>query len=390
MANVKCVLGLGFGDEGKGLMTDFFASQLSNPINFRFNGGAQAGHTVVYNGKRHVFSHFGSSSFRDTSTFLTKDFILNPFVFRQEYNELQKLDCNQRSLFIGYDPRCLVTTIYDMLYNQYLEDQRGVNRHGSCGLGINETVNRSAVVPFKLSDNRNVIIDDLNKVKEYYKDKMTYEIDEKVLNRFVDDCIFLTKNSEIVPPYYFDYDKEDMLFEGAQGLMLDEINGAFPHVTRSRTGMTNILNYELIQENDNKEICYATRIYATRHGNGPFWDNEEKVLEYFNVNDPTNKPNNWQGTLRLGLLNVDELKKFIDLDRSQLPGTKWANAKISLAVTCLNQIKDNSCIPFIWKGREYNYDGINSFISFLKKELNVSIIYEVYDHGDIAVRYEEY
>ena len=78
---VKVVIGANFGDEGKGLMADYFCSKLSkngSVLNIRFNGGAQAGHTVVVPAygkpKRHVFSHFGAGSFvKNTDTYLSGD-----------------------------------------------------------------------------------------------------------------------------------------------------------------------------------------------------------------------------------------------------------------------------------------------------------------------------
>ena len=83
---IKVVIGANFGDEGKGLMTDYFCKRLSESgsvLNIRFNGGAQAGHTVVVptlgQQKRHVFSHFGAGSFvNGTDTYLSGNFILNP------------------------------------------------------------------------------------------------------------------------------------------------------------------------------------------------------------------------------------------------------------------------------------------------------------------------
>ena len=82
MKNVRIVIGANFGDEGKGLMTDYFCSQApptEGVLNVRFNGGAQAGHTVVApDGRRHIFGHLGAGSFLpNVATYLTSDFIIN-------------------------------------------------------------------------------------------------------------------------------------------------------------------------------------------------------------------------------------------------------------------------------------------------------------------------
>lgn len=145
---VKVVIGANFGDEGKGLMTDCFCSKLSkngSVLNIRFNGGAQAGHTVVVpaygNPKRHVFSHFGAGSFvRNTDTYLSGDFILNPMLFCKELDNLRREWWLQPKVYINHN--CKITTPYDMLVNQIVERARGDQRHGSCGIGINETVLR--------------------------------------------------------------------------------------------------------------------------------------------------------------------------------------------------------------------------------------------------------
>ena len=78
MKDIKIVIGANFGDEGKGLMTDYF-SQKPNSIVVCSNGGAQRGHTVTTSdGIRHVFHHFGSGTFNHASTYLSEDFIVNP------------------------------------------------------------------------------------------------------------------------------------------------------------------------------------------------------------------------------------------------------------------------------------------------------------------------
>ena len=147
MKNVKIVIGANFGDEGKGLMTDYFTSG-PDDIVVLSNGGAQRGHTVSKpDGTRHVFHHFGSGTFNGASTYFPKEFILNPIIFRQEYEEL---------LNIGYIPTvyggagCMTTTPWDMLANQIIESSRGKDKHGSCGMGIYETIQREKVMIMKV------------------------------------------------------------------------------------------------------------------------------------------------------------------------------------------------------------------------------------------------
>src|SRR3954469_646850 len=94
--SARVVIGANFGDEGKGLLTDYYAALAGEegyPVRayvIRFNGGAQAGHTVVTpgEGKRHIFSHFGSGALAGATTFLSRFFVVNPIFFRNECKAL--------------------------------------------------------------------------------------------------------------------------------------------------------------------------------------------------------------------------------------------------------------------------------------------------------------
>ena len=138
MKNAKIVIGANFGDEGKGLTTDYLSMGGNDPIVVRFNGGAQAGHTVqTIDNKAHVFHHVGSGSFLDIPTFLSKFFIVNPTAFVLELEELEALSMKPR---LYLDIRAPLTTPYDMIINWAIETKRGNSRHGSCGFGIDQTM----------------------------------------------------------------------------------------------------------------------------------------------------------------------------------------------------------------------------------------------------------
>ena len=143
MKNIKVVIGANFGDEGKGLMTDYFCSYFpknEKVLNVRFNGTCQAGHTVVKGEKRHIFSHFGAGSLNgNVVTFLTSDFYVNPILFNSEYEKLVKLGVKP---IVIVDSNAPVITFYDMLYNRVIETSRGKDRHGSCGMGLWEALLR--------------------------------------------------------------------------------------------------------------------------------------------------------------------------------------------------------------------------------------------------------
>lgn len=180
MKDMKIVCGANWGDEGKGLMTDYF-SQKPNSIVVCSNGGAQRGHTVITsNGIRHVFHHFGSGTFNHASTYLSEDFIVNPIIFKQEYDELMKLGY---VLNVYINQNCMLTTPFDMMANQIIEENRGKNKHGSCGLGIFETIKR-----YKAG-----ITDVDNHIREYYLEQFEREniiLTDEWSRIFLDNGIF--------------------------------------------------------------------------------------------------------------------------------------------------------------------------------------------------------
>ena len=91
MAKAFAVKGSSWGELWQRINYDFLCRQVENPLVIRYNGGCQAGHTVVSpEGIRHIFSHFGSGTLAGASTYLSKYFIVNPILFNREYDVLIK------------------------------------------------------------------------------------------------------------------------------------------------------------------------------------------------------------------------------------------------------------------------------------------------------------
>ncbi len=127
-----------------------------------------------------------------------------------------------------------------------------------------------------------------------------------------------------------------LIFEGAQGLLLDQARGAFPHVTRSNTGLRNVLALARDAGIDSVEAIYATRAYVTRHGAGPL-AHELDGPPAPGVVDRTNIENPWQGKLRFGTLDVAILSRSVLDDLGDARGSDVAVSP-ALAVTCLDQL----------------------------------------------------
>ncbi len=354
MRNIKVVIGANYGDEGKGLMTDYFSSVLKDGIVVRFNGGSQAGHTVERSdGRKHVFGNICSGSFEGLPSYFSSFFVVNPITFNKELNELNKLNVYPH---IYMDSNCLVTTPYDMLLNQVAETSRGSARHGSCGLGFNETITRSlSKASFKITINdllnEEVTRNKLKTIKELYTSQRLNELgisdipkrfselftNENIIENFILDIkemlrVVKITDVDILAAY------NSIIFEGAQGLLLDQDHKNFPHVTRSNTGMKNVyyILSQLGYNDEEVEIVYVTRAYLTRHGAGQF-PTELKEKPYTKIEDLTNIPNPYQGTLRFGFLDLDELSETINNDLKNASGL---NYKVKLAITCLDQLEE--------------------------------------------------
>lgn len=338
------VLGMGFGDEGKGITTDFLCLQRANALVVRFNGGQQAGHTVVNSkDKRHVFSNFGSGTLRGNPSYMSQFCTIYPAGIAHEYTNLVAMGFRPK-LYI--DALAKVTTPYDIAWNRALEQ---VNRHGSCGLGFGSTIERNEG-PNKLFAQDllfpMVLQEKLKTIYRYYLQKCKQdgrqgllhayqqavtEFSEEEFLYFVERTV---KIASILPEHEVFKKFDHVVFEGAQGILLDMDYGFFPHVTRSNTSSKNAL--ELIKRNGLAEpqIYYVTRAYQTRHGNGPM-TNEGMPLKLRGTENETNQTNCWQGHFRKSVLDLELLNYALIADANHAKGLLK-----NLVVTCLDQLVD--------------------------------------------------
>jgi adenylosuccinate synthase len=126
-----------------------------------------------------------------------------------------------------------------------------------------------------------------------------------------------------------------VIFEGAQGLLLDQDRGFFPHVTRSNTGLRNVVALAEEAGIGALDVTYATRAYMTRHGAGPL-PGELPDQPYAGIRDETNRLHRWQGSLRFAVLDLDLLAGAVRADLADAP----AGLRVShrLTVSCLDQV----------------------------------------------------
>lgn len=365
MKTAKVVIGAGYGDEGKGITVDHLAQQDCDLVT-RFGGGAGAGHTVKHTNVEHIFHHFGSGTLRNVPTYLAEEFVVNPYLFLKERVDLQSKGFNP---VVYVDKDCKVTTPLDILINQKIENYRGINKHGSCGVGINETVTRHEWLPITVGS-----LKFLAKYTRYALRDILYEyvanrlmklgmdehaarsiVESVPLKAFQDNfsnhCLQFTKNISIVDKTMLE-NFDHIVFEGSQGLLLDELHPNFPWVTRARTGVHNVNNM-LKNHTADVSLYYVTRAYKTRHGAGPM-PNEIHADFFPKIVDTTNVPNDWQGTLRIGLLDINELHTTITNDLKSLC---CSGVNTNLVVTCIDQL--NEVAVYIKDGKEKHVHGGN-------------------------------
>ena len=239
-----------------------------------------------------------------------------------------------------------------MLINQMIEELRGKNKHGSCGLGINETIvrnNNEYLSIYALKEMPIMTqVNTLMNIKEQYliyrlkqlgvdsvpmKWMEILENSYNIILNFLEDFNFMLSKCEFVDDSILE-EYDTVIFEGAQGLMLDQNNLEYmPYLTPSNTGLKNPMKI-IGNQKCNIEVCYVTRTYLTRHGAGRF-DSECKKEEINSkIIDLTNVPNPYQDSIRYGKMNIEELDKRIQQD---LQKYKNRDMKISLAVTHLNE-----------------------------------------------------
>ncbi|MBA4385114.1 MAG: adenylosuccinate synthetase [Anaerolinea sp.] len=319
------VIDLGFGDAGKGLITDFLVRQTQAGVVVRYNGGAQAGHNVITpEGVHHAFSQFGSGSFvAGVKTYLSKHMVVHPGALLVEGDVLVKKGISDIFSRIKIDDQALIITPYHQAANRIKELARQNGRHGSCGVGVGETVEddlagyEDCIRAGDLAK-PNLLLQKMASLRDRKQKELTesfgnslssaptqsewqiFQQDDlalrwmKSIHRVVeldliDDSNILSKWSKSC---------KAMVFEGAQGVLLDANAGFYPYNSWSNCNPDNAI--ALIQEYapscENIKVG-VSRCYSVRHGPGPL---PTESTELDGIIKEHNQTNPWQGSVRYG------------------------------------------------------------------------------------------
>jgi adenylosuccinate synthase len=318
--NSFAIIGLGFGDEGKGVVTSSLARSLPNALVIRFSGGQQAGHTVTSKGGlSHVFSNFGSGSFYGVPTYWSRYCTFDPV---GATNELEVLLSKGVKPVLYVDKDCPVTTPFDIAHNQSFDLSL---HHGTCGVGVGATHEREenlySLVAGDFFSN-SILKFKLDAIRDYYKNGAILKDFLKCKNIFQTNFVSIV---DAMPKNYHNY-----IFEGSQGLLLDQEIGFFPNVTRSNTSTKNI------RKMGHTPLLYlVTRAFQTRHGNGPMTN---LALPHGIKENPyeTNVTNKFQGEFRKSLLDL-ELLKYGMSKENYISNTQ----NKQLVITCMDLMVDD-------------------------------------------------
>lgn len=323
-------VGLGFGDEGKGTTVDWLCAENSDVrAVIRYNGGAQAAHNVVLpDGRHHTFAQWGSGTFHGVETHLSEYVLVNPFNLVPEAEHLQSLGVDWPWRLLTISERALLITPYHREANRVRERRRGRDVHGSCGQGIGETRDFSFKHPLatmRVGDIRDMLSMSakLAGVRHYLEE----DLGEKLENvpsssELAAAYATLRPKLKIVPQDFSQALLNDgpCVFEGAQGVLLDETYGFTPYTTWTDTTAQNARL--LLGPRDSRTLG-ITRTYMTRHGPGPFpseieqywWDRTPRRLPA-GMEEHHNAQNEWQGAWRVGYLDLSLLNYAIRATRA--------------------------------------------------------------------------
>jgi adenylosuccinate synthase len=341
------VLGLGFGDCGKGRFVDALTRRGQAHTVVRFSGGAQAGHNVVIAAeagsmaRHHTFSQFSSGTLvPGVRTLLLDPMVVHPTALLVEAEALGSIGVNDALSRLKIDARCRVITPYHQAAGRLRELLRGAEAHGTCGVGVGETVRHSLGYPeqaLRYADLSQVSaahgrarIDRLQAIRETLLEEFSrlcqadcpeglteeFQIlqDETLAGKWLNSARALARQC---PPVFAEEIRAQLVqpgcvvFEGAQGLLLDEWRGFHPHTTWSSTTVGAVERVAARFGVTAPIKHYGVlRSFLTRHGAGPLPTHDESLDD--KLPEPHNHADGWQGCFRRGHPDVVLLRYALE------------------------------------------------------------------------------
>ncbi|MDV3278398.1 MAG: adenylosuccinate synthetase [Nitrososphaerales archaeon] len=263
MGNLS-VVGLQWGDEGKGKLVDYLADRFEAVA--RYNGGSNAGHTVVIGRKKHTFHLIPSGAFKAKSLLIGAGVVLDPIVLSEELRLLNKEGAKSRPVVDG---RCTLVSPMERESDRLLEEMRGSTSIGTTGRGIGPAY---AMRAFRLAPRVSDVLSgfDFGPMKRFYAalgiDGSKLESWAKEARRLLRGLVgdVSTRIEEI------NSGGGSVLYESSQGTLLDILHGSYPFVTSTHTVVSYIPASLGIPPSMAGEPLGVMKCYTTRVGAGPF------------------------------------------------------------------------------------------------------------------------
>ena len=274
---VDVLLGLQWGDEGKGKIVDVLTPQYD--IIARFQGGPNAGHTLEFEGIKHVLHTIPSGIFRnDVMNIIGNGVVIDPVILQKEIQQLEKLNVDVQSKLLISKKAHLILPTHKLL-DQASEIAKGKQKIGSTLKGIGPTyMDKTGRNGLRIGDISSI---DFNKKYQKLKEKHFKILKDSTLlknldsieSEFLKSIEYIKKFKHIDSEHYLNNASKNgkkILAEGAQGTLLDIDFGTYPYVTSSNTITAGTCTGLGIAPNKIKKIVGIFKAYCTRVGSGPF------------------------------------------------------------------------------------------------------------------------
>nr|AAW21300.1 adenylosuccinate synthetase [Borrelia hermsii] len=351
--SIYAVIGTQWGDEGKGKIIDFLSSKADYVVSF--NGGNNAGHTIVVNNKKFIFNLLPSGVLQGAKCILGPGIVIDPLIL---IKELETLKHNNIKTEIFISDKAHIIMPYHIKLDELSEQKKGTYKIGTTKRGIGpcyaDKINRTGIRATDLLNMETferklkINLDEKNEIIEKIYNDKPFNYDD-ILSKYKEYIAILQSaitNTEAILNHAINSGKT-ILIEGTQGTMLDIEHGTFPFVTSSNTLITAATGCG-IPISKIKQKIGIIKAFSSRVGSGPFVTEilepigdkiREKGQEYGST---TKRPR------RIGWLDLLTIKKSINLNE--------LNHLVLTKLDILNDIEElKICTAYEFQGKIYDY-----------------------------------
>ncbi len=407
--SVDLLLGLQWGDEGKGKIVDVLTSKYD--IIARFQGGPNAGHTLVFNGRKHVLHTIPSGIFHeDKINLVGNGVVIDPVIFKNELDKLNEVKVDyKKSMLISRKAHLILPT--HRIIDAASEKAKGKKKIGSTLKGIGPTyMDKTGRNGIRVGDleSKNWLIKYRNlankhqKMVNFYDVDIEYNLEELEKEFFSAIEVLKSLNFTDSEEYIFNAQRnsKSILAEGAQGSLLDIDFGTYPYVTSSNTTAAGACTGLGVAPNAIKKVYGIFKAYTTRVGSGPFptelFDNDGETMgrvgKEFGATTGRSRRCGWLDLVALKYAcQINGVTELMMMKADVLSGFKTIKVCTSYKYKGNEiehfpyDIQNENVEPIYKKFRGWDEDltkkesfeilpnTLKEYISFIEKELNIPI-----------------